>query len=168
MGCKTILNHFFWLIEIFVCYYHEEQFKVDNAKNFWDEPTYEVMENPFFIIDFCTKVPWVHWVHWRMNIVFLHSPSWRVNYKTNYTSTTNHFGCSTKSFSPFKIFLLEQQFRVGKILELDMEFEGCPSFTYFSIVSWIMIPWAWIFFFATWFNIGMFGKLKDWCLVYML
>ncbi len=34
------------------CQYHEEQFKVGNAKTFWCETTYQVLVKPFFLHEF--------------------------------------------------------------------------------------------------------------------
>ncbi len=46
------------------------------------------------------------------------------------------------------------------------------SFTFFSFIFKILIPWAWnfvfFFFFAIYLDIVMFGKLEVGCLIYML
>jgi len=42
-------------------------------------------------------------------------------------------------FFTLQAFPFGQQFQIGNIIELDMKFEGCPSFTFFSFASYIMI-----------------------------
>jgi hypothetical protein len=56
---------------------------------------------------------------------------------------------------------LEKQFGIGKIIELDMEFKGCPSFTIFSLFffDYLGLNLFLKFFFAIWLDIGILGKL---------
>jgi hypothetical protein len=55
--------------------------------------------------------------------------------QTNNTFGEKSFGCLAINLSPCKTFILEKQFKVGKIIQLNMEFENYPSFTFFFFVS---------------------------------